>query len=387
MKLLWDLASPTIGTGYSICSRQIVPRLIKDGHDVTIASQTTEENYMWKGIKIIMGKDAIRLNYYMHAIGDIDYVFTLQSPWGAPSPLSNPVVLATLDLEHGYMDMADKVRNARFQFCVSQHNVREFRKLGLNPFYCPWGVDTNTFIKKSDSREKFNKLHNIPDNTFLIGSVGQSMHSDRKNFVGLLRAFAYFCQRHDNAMLYIHTTSIPSYSVFSDFLTANAGSVPNLVYLSEMFGIKDKVIFPDAVKYGFHQFSEQDMVDKYNAFDVLCLPTKGESFGLPILESQACETPVIVTDTTSCPEMVDTKSGWLIPVAEDDYFYTDTQTFAANPRPKMIAEYLEYGLEAWENNTLDEMGKQARESISHFNWDNVFDKHWRPFLEILRRNA
>ncbi len=53
----------------------------------------------------------------------------------------------------------------------------------------------------------------------------------------------------------------------------------------------------------------------------------------------------------------------------------------------MVAEYLEYGLEAWENNTLDEMGKQARESILHFNWDNVFDKHWRPFLEILRRNA
>ena len=386
MKLIWNLASPTVKTGYSICGRNIVPRIVNDGNEVIFASSTTEEEYTWNGIKCIIGRDPVRLRTYADHM-KADYTFTLQAPWDPPTVLQNAVVLSVFDLEHGYINMVEKVKDSRFQFCVSQHNLKEYRQLGLNPFYCPWGIDINVFKKKTGSRDKFNKLYNIPDNTFLIGSVGQSMHSDRKNFVGLLRAFAYFCQKHDNAMLYIHTTSTPAYSVFSDFLNSSPGYIPDLQALINNFGIKDKVIFPDTIKYAFHQFSEDYMVDMYNAFDVFCLPTKGESFGLPILESQACETPVIVTDTTSCPEMVDTKSGWLIPVAEDDYFYTDTQTFAANPRPKMIAEYLEYGLEAWENNTLDEMGKQARDSILHFNWDNVFDKHWRPFLEILRRNA
>jgi glycosyltransferase involved in cell wall biosynthesis len=282
--------------------------------------------------------------------------------------------------------MAQKVEPARFQFCVSKHNLKEYRRFGLNPFYVPWGVDTQVFHKKVDARARFNKLYNIPDNTFLIGAVGNNMYSDRKNFVNLLRGFAYFVKEHPNSKLYIHTTTLSFYSLFKDFIRASAGLAPNLGRLISDFGLKDKVIFPNQIKLSHYGFSPDDMADIYNAFDVFCLPTKGESFCLPLLESQACETPVIVTNTTACTEMVQSDNGWLIPVDEDDYVYTDTGSWAAELRPLKIAQYIEKGYDAWNKSKLVGMGGRARESVLDFDWNYVFDKYWIPFIEMLERN-
>jgi hypothetical protein len=53
----------------------------------------------------------------------------------------------------------------------------------------------------------------------------------------------------------------------------------------------------------------------YNLFDVMALPTAGEGFGLPLLESLAAGTPVIATDYSACAEMVKGR-GELIQVRE-----------------------------------------------------------------------
>jgi glycosyltransferase involved in cell wall biosynthesis len=386
MNIIWHIASPTMKGGYGTCAREIAPRIRDSGHNVVIASRIDNESSTWKGMPVITGRDNIALSSFIESSGNIDYVISAQDPWDEPKQFKNWVALAALDIEYGYPEIARKLAGARFQFCVSQHNLQEFRKLGLNPFYCPWGVDTKQFVKQPGAREKFNELHGIPENTFLVGTVGQNIFSDRKNFVGLLRAFAYFCQKHSNAMLYIHSSRTPSYSLFSDFLRSSGGIGPWLEKLSNSFGLAGKVIYPEKIKFMLNNFTDGDMSEIYNAFDVFCLPTRGESFCLPLLEVQACEVPAIVTDTTACPEMVQRENGWLIPIEEDDYMYTDTGSFAANPRPKMIAEQLEYAYEAWENGKLQEMGKKARESVLHFDWDLVFKNHWEPFLSFLGGN-
>jgi glycosyltransferase involved in cell wall biosynthesis len=42
----------------------------------------------------------------------------------------------------------------------------------------------------------------------------------------------------------------------------------------------------------------------YNLFDVTVLPSGGEGFGLPIIESLAAGVPVVATDYSACPELV-----------------------------------------------------------------------------------
>jgi len=46
------------------------------------------------------------------------------------------------------------------------------------------------------------------------------------------------------------------------------------------------------------------MANLYNAFDIFCLPTMAEGFGLPVLEAQACGVPALVTDCSACSELV-----------------------------------------------------------------------------------
>ena len=57
--------------------------------------------------------------------------------------------------------------------------------------------------------------------------------------------------------------------------------------------------------------SEEELVALYNLADVFVYPSLFEGFGLPILESMACGTPVIASCVTSMPEVAG-DAGYLV---------------------------------------------------------------------------
>lgn len=57
--------------------------------------------------------------------------------------------------------------------------------------------------------------------------------------------------------------------------------------------------------------ANEELVFLYNAAKLFVLPSFYEGFGLPPLEAMACGTPVIVSDTSSLPEVVG-DAGWLV---------------------------------------------------------------------------
>jgi len=65
----------------------------------------------------------------------------------------------------------------------------------------------------------------------------------------------------------------------------------------ESLGLRDRVIFPGFVP-------QSDLVWWYNAAKVFVYPSLYEGFGWPPLEAMACGTPVIVTRSSSLPEVV-----------------------------------------------------------------------------------
>ena len=53
----------------------------------------------------------------------------------------------------------------------------------------------------------------------------------------------------------------------------------------------------------FENFPSADLPELYSAAGVLVLPSHYEGFGFPVLEAMGCETPVIIADRSSLPEV------------------------------------------------------------------------------------
>lgn len=70
-----------------------------------------------------------------------------------------------------------------------------------------------------------------------------------------------------------------------------------LFTLVEDLGLKNKVIFT-----GYIEDSEKPIL--YTGAKIFLFPSLYEGFGLPILESMACHTPVISSNTSSLPELI-----------------------------------------------------------------------------------
>ncbi len=71
----------------------------------------------------------------------------------------------------------------------------------------------------------------------------------------------------------------------------------------EVFALVDKLGLQERVRFLGH-VSPEDLLGLYNAAQVLVHPAFYEGFGLTPLEAMACGTPVIVSNTSSLPEVV-----------------------------------------------------------------------------------
>ncbi|KOF56739.1 MULTISPECIES: glycosyltransferase family 4 protein [Clostridium] len=134
-------------------------------------------------------------------------------------------------------------------------------------------------LDKIKSKKIIEKKYGISEDFILyVGGF-----SPRKNIAGIIKAFAQIRSRIDeNLKLVIAGKKGISYSIYNS--------------LTEKLNLTSKVIFP-----GF--ISLCDMPYLYNSAKLLVYPSFYEGFGLPPLEAMACGTPVIVSNSTSLPEI------------------------------------------------------------------------------------
>ncbi len=148
------------------------------------------------------------------------------------------------------------------------------------------GVDPAVFRPLPD-RERL-KSHERFRGKFVVGCVARNQ--PRKNIPALVKAFAQLSERIENLHLYLHMNPC---DVGYDIVT-----------LLHRYGLKGKadVNGPD---FSLHQGLEDEQLNRlYNLFDVMVLPSTGEGFGLPILESLAAGVPVAATDYSACTELL-----------------------------------------------------------------------------------
>ena len=194
-------------------------------------------------------------------------------------------------------------------------------KAGLKPEYIPHAVRRDVFYPRSEIALPYT------NGEFVVGMVAGNFGTyDRKAFQQCFEGFALFKSQHKDAVLYVHTD------------VAEPNSV-DLIALAKACGIAISCPLPWMILSGI---SQDAMAKMYSGMDVLLATSRGEGFGVPIIEAQSCGTPAIVTYATSMAEL--RGPGWIVwPMHK---VWTTNNSWQFIPDPSGIASALEaaYGL-------------------------------------------
>jgi glycosyltransferase involved in cell wall biosynthesis/SAM-dependent methyltransferase len=376
MKVIYYSTAPHIGVGYGVITKEIVSRMMKDGHEVLVA---TKHNFGTRmnidGIDIVDGTEPSLINKI--AIDDkYDYVFSCLDHWTMAEPFSNWVAINMLDVEFIFTNMINVLKNSKYQVGVSKHGYNELKRVGFDADYLPLGVDSELFNFNEERRKSFREKFGWDDDTFVIGMVGINYNTDRKNIIGTIRAFQNFHNKYPNSVLYLHTDvmgsgtkGLPILWVMNScgFDTSNSKGSP--------------VRFVNQRDYHFWSISKEELAATYNGIDVFCLPTFGEGFGMPLLECQSSGTPLIVSQATGCDDLC--FGGWPIEKQEDWYTFSTHLSWYIKTPPSAIEQTIEKAYLEWKEPTFQDRRLKAREGAVEYNWDIIYDRYWRPFLKKL----
>lgn len=378
MKINWFSNSFWAATGYGNQTKVFVPRLQRLGHEMSISAFYGLQGGVirYNGIPVYpvckhpYGQDVMTA-HAVHAgaemiisLLDIWVVQPqfLQLPWFPWFPIDHdPIPNKVLEI----------ARQATKGIVMSKFGYEKAREAGLDVFYIPHGIDTNTF-KQIDRREARTRL-NLPQDIFIVGMVAANKgNPSRKAFFEQLMAFARFKEKHSDAFLFLHTED-----------GTRGGEVVNLIQLCQRLGFQPgrDVLFCDQYQYALG-FPDEYMRDIYNAFDVLMNVSLGEGFGIPIVEAQACGCPVIVGDWTSMGEL--TFSGWKIPKgdAQAEYHdYFDAYQWRVNVGA--VAERLERAYRVKDDPAIR---AKARKGAVAYDADRIVEQFWTPVLAEIEAN-
>jgi len=371
MRILWQSASPLCNSGYGLQTASVTKQLKQAGYEVAIFCF-----FGFSGARTNWGDIPLYPNVphdgygVMHIENDYkdwnaDLLISLVDIWvlkGTPMSLNwapwipidhdpiPPRVLEVLKESPGIIK----------PIAMSKFGQAELKKQGFDSYYIPHSVDCRIYSPNAELRKTARESLKWEDK-FVIGTV--ATNCKRKNWNASLWAVSQLAKRHSNIVWYMHTP--PYDSLGFNLEKARIG-----------FGLKDKTVFPkqQEMRLGI---PPEVMARAYNAMDVFLLPSKGEGFGIPALEAQACGCPTIVSNNTAQPEIQ--AGGWLL---KDQFAQWDLQdSFEYNCNPKEILEYLEQAYNLWKNGKMEERQRQARKKALEYDEPKVFEEYWLPTLK------
>ena len=253
--------------------------------------------------------------------------------------------------------------------------------------YIPHGVSTKAFHPvspelKNKLRQKYSQKFGVDlSNKFIVSCIGRNQ--GRKNMERVIRSFSMFAKGKSDVLLMMHMDP------------ADQAAIQDLPYLSQRFGVNNKVLWTGM--RAFNAFNDSEMPELYQISDLQFSTTSGEGFGICTVESMACGVPVLITDYTTTRELVtDHNAGLGIDLlGENVYPYPAEQMlegtvvgswnvdrgfcslndavskldfFYANPEERL---------------RMGDNGRKA--AVKYYDWDGVVAKAWlNKIQEMLR---
>lgn len=135
-------------------------------------------------------------------------------------------------------------------------------------------------------------------------------------------------------------------------------------------------------------YTQDEMNDLYNIADTVVLASRGEAWGMPLLNAMATKTPIITTNQGGQIDFIPSDYEYLIPVlnlelAQGDGFYSPQFGLQwHNPDYTVIQEKIRemFDLTKVEREAL---GEKLFDHIKHLTWDNVVDNYLSKVNEKL----
>lgn len=378
LRVLFLSNSALVATGYGNQTALFVPRLIRAGHPVAVHGFYGVEGSMLNWNDVLMypkhcdpyGQD-IAGAHAQHFGADV--ILTLIDAWvmkpenygGVPW-----VAWAPVDMEPIPVAVADKLRQAHTPIAYSRFGLSMMRDAGLDARYVPHGIDSAAFAPMP--MDEARAVLGWPTDRFVVGMVAANKGwPSRKAYPEQIEAFALFKAKHPDALLWLHTHVGTEY-----------GGVP-ITTICEQFGLTlgRDYGFCDQYRNVVGGYDTVYMRALYSSLDVLLNVSTGEGFGIPILEAQACGTPVVVGGWTAMPELC--FAGRMVDRADAHRAWQPLLAWQMVPRPAAIAEQLEW---AYANSRNADVRAMARARAVEYDADRVTAEYWVPVLaEIEQR--
>ena len=383
-RLLWHSNAPHSPTGYGQQTALFAPSIAKH-YDMAISSFYGLEGapIIWEGIPVLPGlggqfgddwllKHAERFfggNPREGLVVTLMDVWVLDPKWMAQM---NTAAWVPIDHEPAPQKVLDYfTASGAVPIAMSRFGERQLGR--LDPLYVPHAVDCEKY--RPYEREKTRELVGLDEDTFVVGMVAANKgRPGRKGFVQAFQAFAKFLQKHENAVLYLHTMMNPALAGGED-----------LASLLEALGIpQDSVRIADQYRVLFDPYSHDSMAKIYSCLDVLLNPALGEGFGVPMLEAQACGVPVITTEFSAQKEVV--RAGWHVKPAQGmgNGYWTGLNSWQKFADVDDICAALEdcYSLS---NDQRETLTKEARAHALDYDLPKVFEQHMLPALKAVEQ--
>ena len=379
LRVLWASNAPWTKTGYGT-QTAIGTRALRDlGAEVGVfaffgmegAISNADGMVVYPAGILPWGNDVIRGHASQF---DADVVVSLmdvwvQDYWGRKLSGDGRLFCPWLPVDHDPAPerIVEKLDKAHQPIAMSKFGKRALDDADVpNVAYVPHAFNNAVF--HVGDKMKARQALKLPEDKFIIGMVAANKgFPSRKCYPEQVRAFAKFHETHPDAWLYIHALMEP----IEDGI--------NLTALCQSLGLKAgrDFGFVNGYEYivGWH---ESRMALLFQSFDILSNASMGEGFGVPILEAQACGTPVVTTAVTSMPEL--TWGG--ICVQKTHPWWTPLQSWTGLPDVDELVdayaalyELLHIPAEAFI------LRSRARDGAMPYEAERVRDTYWKPLVQ------
>ncbi|WP_333852653.1 glycosyltransferase family 4 protein [Epilithonimonas sp.] len=242
------------------------------------------------------------------------------------------------------------VGSNNFVICVSENTKKDLLKyapqIDPNKVFVSLLAASKDFFYKCDDEKKFSevqKKYNIPNKYFLSLSTLEP----RKNIDHVIRSFVKMIidrKINDLSLVLVGNKGWDFDNIFKEYENAKE--------------LKDKIIITGHIP-------DEDLASIYSNANSFYYMSFYEGFGLPPLEAMQCGTAVVVSNTSSLPEVVGDAGILLDPTDQDQLVDTMWEIYDND-------EYRQ------------DLGRKAIEQSKNFSWEKTVAEHLKIYETILQ---